>query len=373
MSISSDQPTKKTETGELLCSFQVTTADGTVLQIEAPILDQTILTASLSKVTRIGRAPAAHSSVETADAPPLYSRFDLIRRNFRKFPTGYVEVLEVIDAPLNHARHIIHEKFVDRGRAFSEWKSGELATYAFNVTAWPITGSTGKLESLAGFIRHIHCHRLTPWFLATGTEAIIGPYVAPRGLDNDPVYRLGGRFVCFDPNDGEDPVIKTCLGCRVEKGFNVNFPFEPYEYRIVYFDDGSVWKSNSKIRPPRELSEGELWVVHRLGHLKRLMTGGLTNISVHFLDSTTLSSRIVHSKLSSLKQPGLYRYTIVVEGEKPIFRNKKFEPSETEPTLLHFINNQMKENGKNVLYVKIREIPGQKRSHLTFFNRTLFL
>ena len=69
-----------------------------------------------------------------------------------------------------------------------------------------------EFSNLEGFKRRVVCNALTPWFYAIGDEELIGDYAFPEGFQDDPVYRLGKRFVVFD-HDGV-PEIKTCMGAR---------------------------------------------------------------------------------------------------------------------------------------------------------------
>lgn len=341
----------------LSTSTQITTATGVVLTVTAPLEIISQLETLLPEVERIGRAKAQPAESDR-DGPPLISRFNLKRHQFKRDQWGYVEALEILDPPRGRSSFVIHQRLIDGNRVFSEWRKSENALWASSKTTWPITGSTESFERFPGFKKLVNCGRLTPWFLAIDTEELFGDFAAPQGLANDPTYRLGVKCIVYD--EKEEPTLKTCLGCRIEKGQSGQFPFEPYEYRVIYFDDGTTWLSNSKIKAPRILQGDEIWTAEALGQVKAAMVGGRTQAPVDFLDGTSLKVSRVAISRPSLSEKGTYHLTALVAGEGKRHWREDFTPTAECPTILSAVTRKFSDQNQNILWLKIREKPNGK-------------
>jgi hypothetical protein len=164
-----------------------------------------------------------------------YSRYQITQH---KYAGGghpgagfYAEVLEIHDPPDDRCGFVIYEHHSNTTSEshFSEWETLEDAINAFR-----------KLDicSLPGLKRVVACGPLTPWFYAIGDEQLIGDYAFPDGLQDDPIFRLGEKFIVT--KDGVSTV-KSCMGTHFMIA-NMSSG-DRYNYRIVYWDDGSLWDS----------------------------------------------------------------------------------------------------------------------------------
>lgn len=362
---------------ELTTNVQLETASGQNLIITCSIGDVPLWEKLISRTTKIRRAPSAQTILGHSNHSAIYSRFNLKVHGSIDSHGGLAQILEVVDAPPDRSRYVIHEKLAGGDQRFSEWAILTNAIYTFSAVTWSPKNLTEALKNMVGLKKIVHCGPLTPWFFAQDNEQLIGDYAVTRGFTQDPIFRLGKRCVTYD--EAEGPVVKTCVGCKVVKGQSSFFPHQPFEYRVIYFSDGSTWTEDDGKKVPRPLSGNELWVAEALGRQRRLILGQATESKVHFLDSTTLVSKISPSNFPSLCNPGKYKWTArVADGVKPIYREKIFVPTPELPSIIDYIKDKMKKEGEILLWVKIREKPGktetdpQRKGGEAFFSRQPF-
>ena len=217
-----------------------------------------------------------------------YTRYDITQHKYAgggyQGNGGYIEVLEIKNPPDNRWGIVINEYKSPGGSVFTEWETLENALDAFSKF-WSSSQTESGFSLIPGFKRRIICGALTPWFYAIGDEELMGDYVFPEGLQNDPVFRFGRQFVVFD-ND-KIPTIKTCMGTRFLQRKERDYPHKEYSYRHVYWDDGSVWKDNfnSGVEfSPRPVEESELWVVEAVQQFRQILVGKSAKFTINFTE-----------------------------------------------------------------------------------------
>lgn len=271
---------------------------------------------------------------------------------------GFIEVLEISDPPGGRASNIIYDYRSPGGGTFTEWETLAAALEAFEKYG-SAPERDGGFAQLPGFKRRVVCGQLTPWFYAIGKEELIGDYALPEGLQNDPVFRLGRKFVVMDD---VLPVIKTCLGTRViERKASDRWPdYEKRDqhYRLVSWDDGSVWdERNHPDRPPRPAEEGELWIAEAVWQFRQFLAGQNDRFVINFTDGQQFTGKLARPARRAASHEGDYNLAVQIEGEKEVRRGwiTGFKPTPEAPNIIEFLTRKLEKKGKKILSVKIEE------------------
>lgn len=201
--------------------------------------------------------PVAHRVNIEHGAYGQYSRYVVKQHEYAGGGGGFIELLKIEDPPDGRCGIVIHELRGPLGYFFTEFSTLEAAIAAFKKY-WGRDFTTREISQAEGFVRRVFCGPLIPWFYAVGEEELIGDYAVPRGLSDDPVFRLGGIFMV--PDENGIPRARVCMGTRFVE-------HREYEYgrwhaarqRFVYWDDGTTWSETlgSNINVPRALPEAE--------------------------------------------------------------------------------------------------------------------
>jgi len=243
-------------------SSEGTTNDGVVVMFDAAPDNVEAVKEMLAGVERL-RLPTSHRVGVSHGGFTGYSRFDITRHDYAANQEGFVAVLEIHEPPDNRHGIVLYEynshPHPDSRLmvAFTEFKTVEDAKAALSKIC-SLGGSEERLPKLRGFIRRVVCGSLTPWFYAVGNEELIGDYTLPARVQDDPFFRLGQRFVVEDGQGGSQ--VKTCLGTR----FFEHSPRSEYGgrdetqfFRLVYWDDGTLWDERRKIPVPQHFVSSE--------------------------------------------------------------------------------------------------------------------
>jgi hypothetical protein len=278
-----------------------------------------------------------------------YSRYEITQHDYVGGMMGYIELLEIKNPPDNRCGIIINE-YMDN---FTEWETLENARAAFKkYWAWRST----NFYKLLGFKRQVVCEALTPWFYAIGDEELIGDYVLPKNLQDDPVYRLGKKFVVFD---NDLPVIKTCIGTCLRREERSYYPHEEYEYRTVYWDDGSVWKEEltSGKALPRPLEQGEMWITEAIQQFKQLLAGKRTEFNINFTNNNKFVGKLVTNKKMFLCAEGDYLLVVKLKVEKNPLEGwvTDFNPTQEAPNVIQYVTQRFAQNEKEVEWIKVKQ------------------
>jgi hypothetical protein len=291
---------------------------------------------------------------------------------------GYIEVLEIKNPPDGRWGIVIHEWQSGKGSTFAEWETLKNARDAYE-TIWSASSASEKFPKLSGFKRRVACGALTPWFYAVGDELLIGDYAFPEGLQDDPVYRIGKQFVVFDGD--EIPSVKTCMGTRF-----VEEVYESWErkktkncFRLVYWDDGTVWNSSvDRGTPPRLIEESEAWIAEAVQQFKRLLAGKSTEFNINFTDGNMFVGRLVRAKRRVHTAEGDYFIVAHLKGKKEPMKGwvRSFKPTLKAPDIETYVAQRikLKEEGDEVEHIQVKEWKtekGGKKWEGVFFQRSV--
>lgn len=298
-----------------------------------------------------------------------YTRYDIQQHEYAGGGHGgcggYIEVLEIKNPPNKRCGAVIYEYNSGQDHihsSFTEWKTIKNAITAFEKSrSFP-----DKFSELDGFIRRVNCGLLTPWFYAIGEQQLVGNYALPEGLQDDPVYKLGKIFVVME----EDlPAVKICMGTRFIEGKKLDNYYssstygKPYYYRLVYWDDGSVWKEEGYDKTlPRPLKEKDMWISDAISQFKILLTGKTTNFTINFTNGTKFVGKVVEPKQKKSSPEGDYYAIVHLKDEKKTRQGwiTNFKPSQETPNIIDQITQKFESNGKTVESIKISRKKIQK-------------
>lgn len=297
-------------------------------------------------VPTTGRVSISHGAFEK------YTRYDIKQHKYAGGGAGYVEVLEIKNPPDERWGIVINEHWNgELGSAFTEWETIENALDVFKKN-WGINDK--EMSTLAGFKRRVVCNALTPWFYAIGDEDLVGDYAFPEGLQDDPVYRFGKKFVFS--NYGGTSEIKTCMGTRfftedVSDGYGKTVK---HHNRFVYWSDGSVWTDapiGTGYLPPRPLEEGEMWIAKAVKKFRELLSGINDGFTINFTDGNKFVGKIKPFKKTYAE--GRYNLKITMEDGEVVEGYVDFKPAPNKPDIVQQAVEVYKKQGKVVKKVEI--------------------
>lgn len=272
---------------------------------------------------------------------------------------GYIEVLEIKNPPDGRWGIVINERTSHKGGAFTEWETIENALAAF-IKFWDSPRTEEEFPKLSGFKRRVACGELTPWFYAIGDEQLIGDYAFPEGLQDDAIYRFGRQFVVFD-YDGV-PAVKTCMGTRFIKRKRDSYGYHPcdeQQYRLVYWDDGSVWnESNDRGGPPRPVEKDEMWIAEAVQQFKLLLAGKNEEFTINFTDGNKFIGKLVRANRRVPCVEGDYSLVVRLKGEQKPLRGwvNDFKPEDADaPDIVQYVTKHYAQSGKEVEYIEVKE------------------
>ncbi|MFC1640454.1 hypothetical protein ACFL2D_00210 [Patescibacteria group bacterium] len=283
-----------------------------------------------------------------------YTRYDIEQHKYAggggPGNGGYIEVLEIKNPPDERVGIVLHEHNSSYGTFFTEWESLKQAKAAFEKT---FSRSSPDSHELPGFIRRVNCGRMTPWYYAVGVQQLIGDYAFPEDLHDDPVYVFGKKFVVTDKEGSAS--LKMCMGTRF---YTTRTPYSAGEnhYRLVHWDDGTVWQVGDTQVTVRPAEEQEEWISAAVNQFRELLSGQRDNITVDFTDGSKFFGSI---KLPTGKKgcaAGDYLLEIRVEGEEKPMEGwvNDFSPTQDEPDVICFVRNRLEKQGKKILSMEIK-------------------
>lgn len=235
-----------------------------------------------------------------------YSRYELDQRKYagggHGASGGYMEALAIELSPTGHGRGIFHEQGGGLHR-FVEYDTPDQAVAAWNYRWGHSNASTGELVRMAGAGRWLEWCHFVPWFYAVGDEQEYEDrgFLLPRGMSDDPVFRLGSRWLAF--NQAGWPRVVVCLGSRLERrpaGGDWYNREREHDVRVVYWHDGTTWEPNPRQPEPRRLADDEpVWLNEAHRRLDQIMTGEDDHFILDLVDGRRVTVRV--------KQPGVGR------------------------------------------------------------------
>jgi hypothetical protein len=360
----------KREFGSYSCG-EVQTAGGQTVGFTCGVGDREKVATFLAEHVRDIDVPTTGQVNVPHGGYGRYTRYDVTQHKYAGYDGedgggGYIEVLEVKNPPNERNGFIILDYRSHEGTVFSEW--GSLAeVLAGYEQFWKASSRKSSVWKDLGCKRFVSCGALVPWFYAVGNQILIGDYAFPEGLQDDPVYVTGRRFVVCPSSDAA-PSIKTCLGTRLLSVSAEGYPSRQrttWYHRMVHWDDGSVTMFEGANDAPnggwiRPLEEGELWVTEALHQFRRLLTGQTERFAIRFLDGTQFVGRIIPAKAPpGLKLAGEY-YARVRVADKERQGKFDFVPTAELPDVVSFLRSRFAP--KEIDFLEVRpNIPKGKK------------
>lgn len=271
-----------------------------------------------------------------------YTRFDIKQHKYAGGGSGYIEAIEIKDAPEGHHPFLIHE--YNSGRS----KFWEIKTVERLKEIWERWwGSNDRDVKTEGVIRFVDCSYVSPWFYAMGDQIIFRDFVIPdEGLASHPLYQQGKKFLLTC--SFEKPQIKTCL-CA----FKIEGKEDPYyrdrkssDYHVVVFTDGSHYDESHRSHNLRLLHDDELWIDAAIEQFHKLLTGEKKNFEIPFIDGSSFVGKFKPSRLRDTA--GTYHIVArCKKNGKPLKTEGavEFEPTKEVPFVKDFVAAQAKAKG----------------------------
>ena len=348
------------------CAIECTTSTGQIVSVECDSSKSELLKKSFKKNIKFVTEKLTVATSLSHGSCAKYSRFKIKQHNYGANMVAYRELLEILDAPKGKIRFVIFHHRPDyhgSSSCFTEWKTLKNAKKAFdriyrvnfcNSLFETDEEKESNVENQSGFIRTVRCGELQPWFYAIGREQIIGDCVVPEYLNDDPVYRLGQKFIVYS-RDGTSS-IKTCLGCRfVSYKHEEDILGRRSEekkcdfFRLVYFNDGFIWDESQKkncwnsdeVNPPEIILDKELWIVEAMKQFREILSGNQTNFSINFDDGNTFIGKLSKSRLKNHCEAADYNLRVTIDGESELREGwvNNFIPTPKYPDIVSRIKN----------------------------------
>ncbi len=338
-------------TSRVLVFGEAKTESGQLIQFHCSPDDLTNVQKLLAKIPYLNVAVTGEVAIGHG-ASKRFSRYTITQHRYAG-GGGYIEVLEIANPPDGRCGIVIHNYQGSKGSIFTEWSSVQDAVNAYEAE-FTDANIRNRRQSLPGFIRRVDCHGLTPWFYAVGTQVLFGDFVLPENMQDDPVYRCGQKFLVYDTD--ATPTIKTCVGSRFITRVESQYVHKTYHYRLVYWDDGTVWDDHSyRGRQPRPLLENEIWITEALEQFRKLLTGFSRQFTINFTDGTRFIGRISIPRSSPVNVQGDYFVRVWVRGKKSPTEGwvRNFEPNPETPTLLKYISHRLAPPGNVVTRIQV--------------------
>lgn len=292
-----------------------------------------------------------------------YTRYQIVQHKYAGggySPSfgGFIEVLEIKSPPDGRHGIVIHE-FLNGHGSFTEWKNIKNALTAFEK-GWSSRNNVEEFKKLPGFIRRVECGLLVPWFYAVGDEQLVGDFAFPEGLQDDPVYRFGRKFVVTD-SEGKIE-IRTCMGVRfIQKEPNIDYydrsKREPEIFRLICWDDGTITRENchrciqNGIRP---LGEGEIWIEDAFSQFRRLLSGKSERFEINFVSGYKFVGKVLKDNGRAKCPQGRYLLRVYLEKKKkPEEGYVDFTPTPEFPNIVDYVRQAVEMKGEKLDRVEI--------------------
>ena len=229
------------------------------------------------------------------------SRFDVKQHKYAGGRGGYIEVLEIENVPDGRCGVVVHEYSSAIGSVFYEFSSLEKAKKAWNRRL-----EEGKdIKGADGLVRAVNCVGLEPWFYAMADQTLKGDFVFPDVVEEDPVYRLGRKFIIHE--ESKLPQIKTCMGIANREA-QTCYPRNTKKYKVIFWDDGTVideWYSHfrGEIIP---FDEAETWIKEAIAKFHDILTGEEMRGTINFANGDKLLIRLQRGAKNKSHPAGTY-------------------------------------------------------------------
>lgn len=354
------------------------TIEGQLVQFTAPSESIELARSAINTFFREITIPSSHRVNVEHGGYGRYSRYEIEQLEYRggnnEVGGGYYEVLDIKNAPDDRIG-VVSFGYMFTGKEtkqfFAEWESVEDAKAHAEIDRWKIFTSEAFIdteEPIPGLIRAVDTGYLTPWFYATGDSDLIGDFVFPEHLNNDPVFTFGRKFLVKESNpDGfTTEEIKTCMGCHIREVDRYQPPYtdaDPNEpkskpHRIIQWHDGTTTElatNASEHEVPIPLPDENTWVIEAQDQFNELLSGNRTQFEVQFADGSKFIGRHVPAPEKPRDDPaGDYLASVVFDDDKKAHGwVNDFIPTTECPTIAQFIENKFPD--RKVLKIEIEK------------------
>lgn len=310
--------------------------------------------AFLAENVRTIRPPVTHKVRTEHGSYGKYSRYDMKQHDYAG-GRGFIEVLEVENAPDGHWGIVCYEYSSYGESSFTEWDTLEQARAAFKAYFSGGRDREKKVDELPGLRRRVTCGVMTPWFYAIGDEELVGDYTFPHGLQDDATYRFGRKFAVLD-YEGV-PSIKTCMGTRFIREKSSLYPYTEQQYRMIYWDDGSAWKEgNTQHGYPRPIEDGELWIAEAVQQFRELLAGKRSDFHIKFTDGNQFIGKLAKVNRRESSAEGRYLLVANIKGEVKAREGwLEFKPTPEVPDVVQFVTQSFAKQGKEVERIEVKK------------------
>lgn len=351
------------------------TREGQVVHFTAPI-DEFELARDALQHFRDIRLPSSSLVYVEHGGYGRYSRYELEQIDYGGGPGGYYEILNIKNAP--EGRHpVVSHGYMSSGEWFSqffaEWDSVEDAKAHWDKAGRGriITMRTfeeAEDKKVKGLVRVVNTGYLSPWFYATGDASLVGDYVFPEHLAQDPTFTFGRQFLVPEQSDKSDATLhklKTCMGCVVEErkdrsgyGYYRSEEREGVKkYRAVQWHDGSVtevFPSTSPDKLPIPLAEEDTWVSDAQRKFNEMLAGRVMGFEVEFANGGKFVGKYVPpGEAPKPTAAGDYYVTVTLDnGEAIEGWVNGFTPTEDEPNIASHVEKRLAKGGKTAVRIE---------------------
>jgi hypothetical protein len=270
-----------------------------------------------------------------------YTRYFVNQLKYAGGGPGYIEVLEIKNPP--DGRHgIVLYEYRAGISDFVEYKTAEDACAAFEKL-WSVRSDRNYSKD-KGYMRQVKCFELTPWFYAVGDELLIGDFAFPEGLQDDPVFRIGQKFLVYEY--GNVPCIKTCLGTRLRKYKLDYHPYTESEHRLIHWDDGTVLdERTSRDNKPIPIRDDQAWIAEAIQQFRSMLTGKETKFVINFANGHKFVGQMVTTGKPIGTAEGSYFVLCKIKGEKKAREGKvDFKPTDELPDVEKYVRSKLKDD-----------------------------
>jgi hypothetical protein len=284
-----------------------------------------------------------------------YSRYVMKQYDYAGGRGGFIEVLEVENAPEDRFGIVCYEYSAYGESSFSEWKTVEDARSSFKLYFSGNRESRAKLPTLPGFKRLVQCGVMTPWFYAIGDEELVGDYTFPHGLQEDATYRFGRKFLVYGWNG--IPSIKACMGTRFVREKSSNYPYTDKQYRMVYRNDGTAWKEGDTHHDyPHPIEDGELWIAEAVQQFRELLAGQRTDFFIKFTDGNQFVGKLSRVNRRDSSTEGKYSLVVNIKGEAKALEGwVDFKPTSDAPDIVQFVTQSYARANRVVERIEVKK------------------
>lgn len=355
------------------------TREGQVVQFTAPSDEFELAKDALQHFRDIRLPSSALVNVEHGGYG-RYSRYEIEQIDYgggqKETAGGYYEILNIKNAP--EGRHpVVSHGYMSSGEWFSqffaEWESVEDAKAHWEKVGRGriITMRTfeeAEDKKVKGLIRVVDTGYLSPWFYATGDAALVGDYVFPEHLAQDPTFTFGRQFLVPEKSDKSDATLhrlKTCMGCIVRDepkrtdhwGGYREQPETVRKFRAVQWHDGSVtevYPSTPIDMLPVPLAANDTWVTDAQRRFSEMLAGKNMEFEIEFANG----GKFVGKYIPPAKKPkptaaGDYYITATLDnGEAIEGWVNGFVPTEDEPNIASHVEQRLAKGGKTAVRIE---------------------